>query len=285
MHAIARSLMAVLCVSPGLAAGGAALAQSGGPSSSETAVPGAPLALSYELHAGGLHAFSIDTEVTLAPERYALDLELRTDGWLSWILDWSLSSRAAGRADDAGLRPERFRTESRWRGKPRWVELRYDGGPAPRVEVEPPQEEDDRDPVPEALRADTLDPLTAGLALVHALMTGGRCEGEAAVFDGRRRFDAQAEDAGSAEVPVSDLAPYGGEAVACRLNVVPVTGFWRDERNNTDPQELLVYLRPVIEGQPPVPVRVEAETRFGAVRVHLVSAGLAPGRQRAALGD
>ena len=43
------------------------------------------------------------------------------------------------------------------------------------------------------------------------------------------------------------------------------------------------YLRPVVIGLPPVPVRIEAQSRFGAVRIHLVSVETAGEAQKADL--
>ena len=231
------------------------------------------LALGYKVYAGGMHMFSIDTSVALRPDSYAADFEVRTDGSLSWFMDWKLRSKVKGETHPEGLRPVAFRSESNWKGKERWVDVTYSTDGNPLVEAVPPPDEDDRERVPDDLRVGTIDPLSAGLNLVHMLTAGGRCDGTVSIFDGRRRFDAASEDAGPTEIPISDIAPYGGEAIACRLSVVPVKGFWRDQRYRVKPQDVLVYLRPALPGTPLVPVRVEANTRFGAIRVHLVSVG------------
>ena len=53
--------------------------------------------------------------------------------------------------------------------------------------------EPDRSKVPEALQKGVVDPLTAILQMRHRLATAGNLDGyTAAVFDGRRRFDAHA---------------------------------------------------------------------------------------------
>ena len=54
--------------------------------------------------------------------------------------------------------------------------------------------EPDRSKVPEALQKGVTDPLTALVQLRHRLATAGDLDGyTAAVFDGRRRFDAEAK--------------------------------------------------------------------------------------------
>ncbi len=215
--------------------------------------------------------FSIDTNVALRPESYAAEFEVRTDGSLAWFMEWKLRSKVQGETRPDGLRPAAFRSESNWKGKERWVHVKYGADGNPLVEAVPPPDEDDRERVPDDLRVGTVDPLSAGLNLVHMLTEGGRCDGTVSIFDGRRRFDAASEDEGPTEIPASEIAPYGGEAIACRLSVVPVKGFWRDQRYRVKPQDVMVYLRPALPGTPLVPVRVEANTRFGAIRVHLVS--------------
>jgi len=241
-----------------------------------------PLSLGYKIYAGGLHAFSFDAEVALAPAHYEMALDLRTDGWLDWIWSFSIMAQALGSAGPQGLSPQRFRTESLWRDQRRWVEISYDAAGRPTAEVDPPPEEDERDPVPEAERVGTLDPISAALALVDRLMRTQRCGGEVKIFDGRRSFEASAAHLGEQSLTASDIAPYGGAATACRLSVRPSKGFWKNPDYPPEPQEVTVYLRAVVPDGPPLPVRIEADTRFGGVRAHLISAEPAGSAQKAA---
>ena len=239
-----------------------------------------PLALGYKIYAGGLHVFSFEAEVDLSPARYETALALRSDGWLAWLWTFSLAAEVRGQAGPEGLAPRRFRTESEWRDSARWVEISYDAAGRPTAEAEPPPEEDDRDPVPEADRIGTVDPITAALGLVDRLMRTDSCDGQAEIFDGRRSFAASATDLGAQSLTTSDVAPYGGSAVACRLSIVPVKGFWKNPDYPPKPQELTVFLRSVVPNGPPVPVRIEADTRFGGIRGHLISAQPAGGTQK-----
>lgn len=231
-----------------------------------------PVALGYKIYAGGLHVFSFESQVALAPTRYEMALDLRTDGWLDWLWSFSIAARAQGRAGPQGIAPERFRTESLSRDDQRWVEISYDAAGHPTAEAEPPPEEDERDPVPEAERIGTVDPLTAVILVVDRLARTESCDGEATIFDGRRSYDASAAHLGEKDLTASDIAPFGGPAVACRLSVVPGKGFWKNPDYPPEPQEVTVFLQRVVPGGPPVPVRIEADTRFGGVRAHLISA-------------
>ncbi|MDH3475147.1 MAG: DUF3108 domain-containing protein [Rhodospirillales bacterium] len=255
------------------------LAQSLGPARAEAPTG---LVLAYRVYAGGFHALSFRTEVSLGSESYAARLAARSDGLLDALLRFSLEAEVAGRALAGGLAPTRFRSANRWRESgERLVEISYAPDGLPEARVEPPAEQDERDPVPDGLRRGTLDPISAVLSLVRGLAEHGRCEAKARVFDGRRRFDLLASDLGEAELAPSPAAPFAGKATRCRIGFRPVSGFWKDDRRaDAGTREIEVYLARVVPGGPPVPVRLEAQNDFGALRIHLVSAdalGAGPG--------
>ncbi len=233
------------------------------------------LKLDYHVYAGGFHALSLETRVSLGPEAYAVKFKARSDGILDSLLAFTLDAEAIGQAAAAGLTPVAFRTANRWRSSgERLVEMTYDGDGLPQTRIEPPADADNRDPVPDALRRGTMDPITAMLSLVHGLARDGRCAGRVPVFDGRRRFDLAARDLGEQDLVPSGVASFAGLVRRCRVTFEPVTGFWRDERwEQPKTSEIEVFLAAVVPGGPPVPVRLEAENAFGAVRIHLVSAG------------
>ena len=235
------------------------------------------LALAYHVYAGGFHALSFQTEVNLGAEDYVVRLAARSNGLLDRLFRFTLDAEVSGRSTAANLAPSRFRTANRWReSEERLVEITYpkeSGGGLPEVRVEPPPETDDRDLVPEGLRRDTLDPISALLTLVRAVSDSGRCEAEARVFDGRRRFDLESSHLGESELLSSAVAPFAGSTTRCRISFRPVTGFWRDERRGRPKStEFDIFLAPVVAGGPLVPVRLEAQNRFGALKIHLVSA-------------
>jgi hypothetical protein len=273
---VLRPVLRALLLAALLAPAAAARAGDAAPPRQAQGVTWRPVDLVYEVHAGGAHVFTVDLSAALDGSDYALDVAMRTDGTLAWFLDFTLRSRVSGRPAEPGMAPARFRTESLWRGRERWVELSYDGAGAPAVTAEPPPEEDERDRVPDDLRAGTVDPLSAALALIYAVAWDEGCELSLKVFDGRRRFDAHSRDDGEREVAVGALSPYGGPARACAVTLDPVTGFKRTARLKPRQEDFVVYLRRVAPGTPPLPVRVEAETRFGGVRVHLVDLKLRP---------
>ncbi len=141
-------------------------------------------------------------------------------------------------------------------------------GAPPEVSAEPPSDEDDRDVVPEAARLGTVDPVSAIYGLVLDSEDG--CSGRRAVFDGRRRYDIVAQDRGEGTVPPSSYAVYDGPARLCRLTIEKVEGFWtKYDMKRRYPDTVDVWLAKVARDLPALPVRLEAETLIGALRVHL----------------
>jgi len=254
-----------------LAAAGAVLLLAGGAARAEA--PSA-LELEYKAYFGGMHAVSFQARIGLGDADYRARVRLRSDGLLAKLVDFSLDAEAAGLAGSGGLRPRQFQVASQWRDSTgRLVEISYAEDGAPALRVEPPAEDDDREEVPEALRWDTLDPISATLELVRQLARSGRCEGEVAVFDGRRRYNVVTHHMGETVLKASDVAPYGGPAVRCGVSFEPIAGFWRQtKRQQSDDAKIEVFLAPMTAWTPPVPVRIHAKNSYGAVRIHLVAA-------------
>jgi hypothetical protein len=265
---------------PGLAAAVVVLLLAGGAPRAE--VPSA-LELEYKAYFGGMHALSFQAWVGLGAEGYRAQVRLRSDGLLAKLVEFSLDAETAGLASAGGLQPQRFNVTSQWReSDERLVEISYAENGTAALRVEPPAEEDDRDEVPEALRRDTLDPISAVLQLVRQLARSGRCEDEVAVFDGRRRYDVITHDLGETVLEANDVSPYGGPAISCGVSFRTIAGFWRSAQGQQSDEAVVeVFLAPMTASTPPVPVRIHAKNAFGALRIHLVAARPAAGGLRA----
>lgn len=258
-------------------AGGVALGAS--PAGAEPAAPAFPeplapgaLEATYEVYSGGFQALTLQLRFEGEGEAYAARFHARSDGFLSNFFTFRLDSEAEGRRTENGLRPARFRTEARWSDNdPRSVTLTYGADGSIAAEVVPPPQEDERASVPEDARAGTIDPISAVVQLIEQTARTGQCTGTARVFDGRRRLDLAATGRGADELPRTDYALYAGPATVCAVELTPVTGFWDgEERRERYPEELRVFLAEVVEGRPPLPVRLEMDiVARGAVRAHL----------------
>jgi hypothetical protein len=244
--------------------------------------PGAVEA-TYEVYSGGLQALTLQMrfEGGEGPS-YAARFHARSDGFLANLFTFRLDSEAEGQRTTEGLAPDRFRTEARWSDNdPRSVALTYNPDGSIDTQVVPPPEEDERAVVPDEARVGTLDPISAVVHLLESTDEAGLCTGEARVFDGRRRLDIAVRSRGQTEIAPSDYTIYAGPAQVCRLFLKPVTGFWTgEERRERYPEEIRLFIAEVIEGRPPLPVRLEMDILArGAVRAHLT--GIRVGEQEA----
>jgi len=241
--------------------------------------------LTYRVHVGGVAVLDARAELALSGDRYSVQIDAATDGFLGRMFQWQTRSQSVGAVRPDGLVPTRHAQVSTFRGKPRNVTLDYDGRGGVRVEVTPPPQEDDREPVPESLRRGTQDVLSGVLTVLFAGQRGEGCGRKVPVYDGRRRYDVQFTDQGMQEVGKSRYSVFAGAARQCRVSYTPIAGYNRASssgsfwQRNSGPEErppVDVWIAPVTPGGPPLPVRVETESGYGGVVVHLTSASMAP---------
>lgn len=220
--------------------------------------------LSYDVHLGGFSVGQAEVTVILGPQSYRMESRMSTSGFIARLTDFSVSSRSVGAwmpgNDATPLRPSEHVTTSRWRGEDRRVELIY-GPPAsaPVAMVEPPPAQDDRDPVPEAARIDTLDPMSGVLALMTRVM--GDDATPVPIYDGRRRYTLAAlgmtpealDETGFSGAGWRVRIGYERQAGAMRGR----SGFGSSARARTEAEAALYVAPGAAFGLPvPVPVRL-----------------------------
>lgn len=231
--------------------------------------------LAHEVYWLGFPVFTMETKGEFDGRHYALASTQATLGLFDLIVDFhSLAeSKGALRAGAAGLgvQPESYRHQARWHGEERHVRLDYTGDGPPKADVAPPPEADDRDPVPPELQAGTIDPLSAAVLL--GAVEAGRppCSSDAAIYDGRQRYNLRFESLGSEILEKHVDTVYGGEAIKCHVAIERVAGFmhrWRAEP--TRPPSLL-WLARFLDGRILLPVKLETETRWGSLVGYLTA--------------
>lgn len=237
--------------------------------------------LDYQIWTGGLQAVSLETRLVRGLKDYQVDVAARTEGMIGRLFPFKMTARTSGERDAeaaGGLQPQRYGVRSKWRDQDRRVHIRYGKQGQPLIKVDPPAAEDDRDEVPPEQIIGALDPMSAVVSLMEQVTASGRCEGEVAIFDGRRRYDMVVRHIGAAVLEPNDYSPYAGPATECRAGLRPVSGFWRDpKKRESSYNEVKVYIAPVFEGLPAVPVRLEAKREFIGVRIHMTDARLSNG--------
>jgi hypothetical protein len=239
------------------------------------------LALGYALYIGGVHVLDATGFLGVAEGRYRMGLTAATDGFLGRVAAWSVDVSSHGLlAPDRPLTPVAYTTAGTWRETRRQTTLRYEQG-RPTVTLADPPIGGEREPVPEALQQDTLDPLSAIVRALVATRDGQGCGGVVPVFDGRQRYDLTFALRGPETLEPSDLSSFAGPALACSISFKPVAGRWRevqparpdrdDEGRRPKRGETTAWVAAPLPGAPPVLVRLELDTSLGRSVLHLKS--------------
>lgn len=223
--------------------------------------------LSYDVQLTGIPVMSLDVQALLAPDRYALRTYLFTYGVLDWLFRFRNESAADGVIAGERVSPSRYTTLGMWRGSARSVDMTYGGDGALDIAIRPDVRDDDRDPVPDALRLDTLDPLSALVLtnLGRAAAGSGAdspCPGMAPVFDGRRRYNVRLELVGPDVLEPGSGGIAVGPAIKCLLSVEPIAGYQKSRPQQKRPPSELWFQR-LHDDRIWVPVRIQGDSFFG----------------------
>ena len=155
-----------------------------------------PIELRYRFTWAGLPFAELGLRHATNSTVYQTEVAIRTIGLADQLVGYRGSSHATGRYEEPdGFSASRFRSASSSYRKSRRIMVRFDRETGDVLELKLTRSgEPDRSKVPEALQKGVMDPLTAVLQMRLRLATAGDLEGyTAAVFDGRRRFDAEAK--------------------------------------------------------------------------------------------
>lgn len=236
-----------------------------------------PVLAAYTAYFSGFSVATLDAALYFDAERYRLAALMRTAGILAAFVRGEQTAEVEGLvqpASSVGLAPTRYAMEGRWRDRLRRIAMRWPGG-QPEVLALIPANTEEREPVPLELQRGTIDTMTALVSLLRRATETGRCEGEAALFDGRRRTDVAARTDGEDTLHPHRWGIFAGRALRCTVEGRQIAGFWsgqnRDEAGT--PRSATAWLARPEPGMPLIPVRIEAETGWGPVYIHLTRIG------------
>ena len=158
-----------------------------------------PLSLRYGLYWAGLQIATLALNHQVGADGYHSEANIQTVGLLEHLVHYRSSARAVGRLDpNDGLTPVTFRSEYRSQNKDRRSIVQFDPESGDVVDlVNTKRGKPDGNKVPNALQSGVIDPLTAFFQLrdyVASARSGAPFT--AAIFDGRRRFNLQAQVTG-----------------------------------------------------------------------------------------
>jgi hypothetical protein len=237
------------------------------------------LHLSYDTYAAGLEVAQVEAGFGLGPYTYQMNLTYHTTGMVGFFYRGHQLNSVSGTWHGEQPVPARFFGEGVWRGQQRVAEIDYDHG-LPIVRQLVPPNKDEREAVPDSLRRDSIDTLSALTKLIHNVDRSARCETDVRTYDGRRETEIRATTIGEEMLQQTGRSTFVGRALRCDFAGRMVAGFKFDGDREQDSKPLhgSAWLASVVPGGPSVPVRMTFETRwFGDTTMYLT--GVGPGEQ------
>ncbi|MBK3731614.1 DUF3108 domain-containing protein [Azospirillum brasilense] len=238
----------------------------------------ATLELDFAAYGGGVSlargSVVLTEEAEGAASRYRAALEAEAVPWLGLFTNFRYHAESAGRLEAGTAQPDRFRGERRLRRKQDIMTLTF-GSDGVDVEAEPPLSPDKAARVPPDSRRGSIDPLSAGAAVILTASRAGGCGGRYPVYDGRRRYDIIMTPQGQGNLPSSRYRIATGSAEVCAVTVRPVAGFEGDRDRDRFfaegvERKATVWFARAPESGRVVPVTVEVPTDTMTVLVHTV---------------
>ena len=225
----------------------------------------------YDIYTGGFKAIGIQARAVVTERTYNVQANLKTMGFLDWILRFNQTLEGRGRLG-ATTTPLLYLSEGTFFGTRRTTRLDYlEDGRIDAV-LHPANEDDERTPVTDDMKPGTIDPLSVFVAVNRSVQAGGQpCSGRVPVYDGRRRFNIVLEDDGVGAVEASPYSVFSGPALRCKYSMERLAGFQPNPRFNArTPPVSILYAARFGESDLWVPVRLESDSAFGYVVGHLV---------------
>lgn len=234
--------------------------------------------IGFSLYALGAKGLDLQLTMRRDAEDLQVEVAMRTAGMVDWAMRMVMSGQSAARiGQDGRVQPVRYITDSDGTWSKRATRMSWGADGLPVAEVFPPNDEDDREEVPDLLKRDTLDPT---MALVSRVLRGGTappCEGSDAIYDGRRRYNMHFTPLGAETLAPHNRTSFSGVAFKCMVKLEPVAGYSRKymaEWSEKDEQPTYIWL-----AQPPgfdvwLPVQMEGTSRMATARTWITSAKL-----------
>lgn len=222
------------------------------------------LALRYDVYAGGTFAVAMEAELQITPTSYRLGAALELGGVYAVVSSWDMQTSASGVIAGQHVLPVSFNKVSE--DGERWAELRFSDGTLVDAQGNPSPALEDTSAVSDAIKAAALDPLGGVISVLVQVAETGSCAGSMVLYDGKSYFTVTRTDLGAATAPDSRYGAYAGPALLCRVVIDDAVAYGRID---DEPSVALAWLAQPVAGGPYVPVRLETDSKFGAVRVHI----------------
>lgn len=233
------------------------------------AVSPSALVLHYDLYASGIPVMNLDVTLDEVSGTYDMVGQFRASGLFGLLSAYTQHTASHGVVAAGEVRPAVYDTESVFHGGDRRAHLDYPGDGRVVAALNPPEDPAKPAPSPQQITG-TVDPLTAILAMSHAIARAGNCATSTQVYDGRRRYDLVLADAGPQRIEPSSA--YAGMARRCTVDMVKIAGFSFDRGHAPPVNHGTLWIAAPRPGALPLPVRLDFASDWGWISVRLAQA-------------
>lgn len=243
------------------------------------------LRATYEVYAAGIDFATAEARMAMGPASYQLEIRYRTTGLLGVLYPGQQRNVVTGAWDASRPTPHRYHAAGLWRGKDYVSLIDYDRN-QPAVRTLLPALDEDREPVPEAMRTGAIDTLSALASLIEQIGRDGHCETSARLFDGRRASVVTARTKGQETLEATTRSSFAGRALRCDFEARVVAGFRKsdDAEDRQRPYAGSAWFARVMPDAFPVPVQITFDTkRLGTARMYLTAVAADPEGQPASV--
>ena len=244
----------------------------GGEGPDDSAGPASTLELSYDLYVGGISLGKAGMSVRYQGDDYKAISTLETKGIVNAFWQSKIEAASNGLLNKGRVQPSLYDSFSQNRANPRRHGTMTFTPEGPKTLVSDPPYGDNRYPVSDEQRRQTLDPLSAAVFLTSSSLAKDAkpCDAKAPIFDGRRRYDVVFDYVKKTDVHM-DNSLYSGAALVCQIHYNQIAGYQQSviEQNKHFPK-MYAWVVPARSSTDPnrsymVPIRVWAETDYGIV--------------------
>jgi hypothetical protein len=214
----------------------------------------------------GLHVLTNRTTVEETGDRYAISTDLDTRGLASVFVDLTSRSQVRGKLARTTAQPESYRADVRRNGDDRHYQVDYGAdGSVINASASTPYAR------PVLVAAEqvhgTVDQLTAYFLVERQLGRGGTCALVVPVFDGSGLYNLRFTDVKRENLAADRYQNFAGPSQVCSVAREDIVAN-PDHNEDTYRGGKIWYAR-VMAGDRMVPVRMEFDTAFGAVKGYL----------------
>jgi hypothetical protein len=232
--------------------------------------------LSYVGYLAGAPVLTLSANITV-PEGtrpgdgpYTIAADIATTGNLAALYPYTQSLQASGSLHGGKARPAKYQSTMRVWSRQEFVGLTYGADGSVGIRAVPLTRQAQMAQEQGYARG-TMDPASLVVAVATLFSSAGNCNGQYQLFDGARRYDLTLAQGGYADLDAMPNSYYAGSATECSATPQLVAGFQQSALNaNLYPQSASLWMAPAIANFPAVPVRILAQSAFGAMTLELV---------------